>query len=129
PSPSMKPVLAAADLKVTLRGALVALDVTVDVQRLGLAAGGDAEGALAAIRDEIVATLTGFAAKATGTVTPEALQAKLGSPNYAVARPLRYTAELVDDGLRILKENVPLPLDPEQQLWIRTVNVVEGATT
>jgi len=129
PSPSMKPLLAPADLHVTMRGALVALDVTVDVQRLGLAAGGDAEGTLAAIRDEIVAALTAFAAAATGTITPTALQAVLGSPNYTVVRPLRYTAELVDDGLRILRENAPLPLDPEQQLWIRTVNVVEGVST
>jgi uncharacterized phage protein gp47/JayE len=129
PSPSMKPILAPANLQVTMRGALVALDVTVDVQRLGLAAGGDPEGTLAAIRDEIIAALTAFAGSASGTVTPEAMQAVLGSPNYAVVRPLRYTAEMVDDGLRILRENVPLPLDPEQQLWIRTVNVIEGVST
>jgi uncharacterized phage protein gp47/JayE len=127
PSPSMKPRLAPADLIVTMRGALVALDVTVDVQRLGLAASGDAEGALAAIRDEAIAALTAFAGTAGGTITPAALQAVLGSANYAVVR-LRYTAELMDEGLRILREDVPLALDAEQQLWIRTVNIVEGAT-
>jgi uncharacterized phage protein gp47/JayE len=129
PSPSMKPVLSPTNLSVTLRGALVAMDVTVQVQRLGLAAGGDPEGHLAAIRDEIVTALTAFALTAAGTITPPVLQALLGSPNYAVVRPLRYTAELVDDGLRILREDVPLTLDPEQQLWIRTVSVVEGAST
>jgi hypothetical protein len=41
---------------------------------------------------------------------------------------MRYTAELMDEGLRILREDVPLALDAEQQLWIRTVNIVEGAT-
>jgi hypothetical protein len=128
PSPSMKPRLAPADLIVTMRGALVALDVTVDVQRLGLAATGDAEGALAAIRDEVIAALSAFAATASGTVTPAALQAVLGSTSYTVVR-LRYTAELMDEGLRILREDVALPLDPEQQLWVRTVNVIEGATT
>jgi uncharacterized phage protein gp47/JayE len=118
------------DLAVSIRGALIALDVACDIQRLGLAASADRATALAAARDDIAAKLAAFVAAlpAATTVTPAVLSAQLSSADYRVDA-LTYTAEFVDDGLRILQPDMEIRPDPEQQLWIRAVNVVENVTS
>ena len=39
--------------------------------------------------------------------------------------PVSYTAEFVDHGLRVVKSNVEIQLDAEQQVWIRSLTVVD----
>src|SRR5690606_19585527 len=53
PPPGTRVRLDPADLTVTLRGALVALDVSAEVQRIGLAASAEAISALEAAEDDI----------------------------------------------------------------------------
>jgi len=114
-------------LDVKLRGALIALDVSADVARLGLAAEADQGTVLAATRDDIGARLTRFV---TGAGRPAQIDASSllaalpATTDYKVTR-LSYTVELLDEGLRILRDNVAITPDPEQQLWIRSVAVAE----
>jgi uncharacterized phage protein gp47/JayE len=116
-----------ANLTVTLRGALVALDVSLNIQRLGVAATLDPATAIAAARDDIRTRLVAFAADPPTTIDPTAILDHLtDTESYHVNDPIGYTAEFLDDGLRILRPNVDITLDAEQQLWIRVVNVVEG---
>ena len=123
--PDTRPEL--TTLAVSLRGALIALDVTVDVQRLGLAAASDRNSMLAAARDHIAGRLTLFVngAGRPATITADVLRGALTATADYRVKALSYTAELLEQGLRLLKENVPLTPAPEQQLWIRTLSVTE----
>ncbi|MCA1654971.1 MAG: baseplate J/gp47 family protein [Pseudonocardiaceae bacterium] len=48
--------------------------------------------------------------------------------NYRV-EDLTYRVELIDEGLRITRQDVVVPLDPGQQIWIRQVTVTERAVS
>ena len=120
-------------LVVTLRGALIAVDVSLDIERLGVAATQNRAVALAAARDHIATRLTAFAAlppeppATVKTVTPAIVLSHLTDTESYHVNSLSYTAEFLDDGLRILRPDVTIALDPEQQLWFRAINLVEGS--
>jgi uncharacterized phage protein gp47/JayE len=106
-------------LEVTLRGALVALDVTADVERRGLAATADAAAGLAAARDDIARRLGDLLASHSGTIDRATLLGALpDSATYAV-KDISYTAEFVDEGQP----------SADQQPWLRGVTVREPVVT
>ncbi len=125
PRPGTRPRLAPADLDVTLRGALIALDITVVVERLGLLAGAEAQSALDTVRTDIMSRLAALLPTMTGPITPATLLgALLGTDTYAVER-IGYTAEFVDEGLRILSPDREINPAADQVPWIRSVIVTE----
>jgi len=129
PPPGTRPRLAPTDLDVTLRGALIALDVTVVVERLGLLAGAEAQSALDTIRTDILGRLASLLPTMSGPITPSTLLgALLGTDTYAVDR-IGYTAEFVDEGLRILSPDREIVPSADQVPWIRSVIVTEEEQT
>jgi len=114
---------------VVVRGALVALDLTIEVHRLGLALTADPAAALATIRENINSRLASFLASAPPIIDPASLIGALtATPTYAVDN-LSYGAEFVDDGLEVVKLNLPLALADDQQPWIRALSVVEPTSS
>lgn len=112
-------------LDVTLRGALVALDVTVIVERKGLsAANPDAASALDPIRSDI-ATRLGEVLPAMTEITAGGLAALLPETDDYRIDEIHYTAEFVDEGLRIVAPDKTLHPTPEEQPWLRGVRVTE----
>lgn len=125
-------------LDVTLRGAPIALDVVVVVESIGEAVDVDADTELATVTTDVTqrvaAFLTGLqqapepADPAGPRPTPPPLtQAALDSfltdtARYRVDR-VSYTAEFVDEGLRILSQNVEIVAAADQQLWLRSLAV------
>jgi len=125
PAPGTRPRLAPTDLDITLRGALIALDITVVVERLGLLAGAEAQSALDTIRTDVMGRLASLLPTLTGSITPATLLgALLGTDTYAVER-IGYTAEFVDEGLRILSPDREINPAADQVPWIRSVIVTE----
>jgi uncharacterized phage protein gp47/JayE len=125
PSRAARATLATADLTVRLRGERVVADITVEITRLGEAAIQQAEAVLPAIRADIERRLV----EAMRTTPPELSPAVLRQPlqpteDYEV-RGLTYTVELVDEGVRLSATDVTVPIGPAQQVWIRSVAVVE----
>lgn len=116
------------ELVVTLRGALVALDLTIEVQRLGLAAGGDATQWLATIRDDINARLATFLAAGATSVTVSTLTGALPATATYEVTAVSYAAEFVDDGLQVLELDPAIVIGDEQQPWIRALSVVESVS-
>jgi hypothetical protein len=126
PPPGRRVRLEADDLTVTLRGALVALDVSAEVQRIGLAASGEAVSALEAAEDDIERRLVEALEVAPDAITPAYLKGQLpATADYRVAT-VSYQAELVEEGLRIVRPDVTIDLAGDQQPWIRTVSVTEA---
>lgn len=114
---------------VVVRGALVALDLTIEVHRLGLALTADPAAALATIRENINTRLATFLAGAPPLIDPASLQGALtDTPTYSV-EAISYAAEFVDEGLEVVKLNLPLALADDQQPWIRSLSVVEPTST
>lgn len=112
-------------LEVTIGGALIALDVTVAVQRLGLAAGGDSASALADARDEIATRLAEIVAALPGELTQAGLRGALTDTDRYRVLALSYTAEFLEEGLQVRRANTTVVPQPGQRLWIRTVQVTE----
>jgi uncharacterized phage protein gp47/JayE len=130
PKPSdTRPRLQDANLDVRLRGALVALDVSVEVERKGLAVIADRDTALAEIHNDVVRRLQEKVA-AGGTISnPELFGAvQTDTATYSV-KQLSYTAEFLDEGLRVTRENPQFEPTADQQAWIRNVNVNETSET
>ena len=121
-------------LDVSIRGALVALDVRVSVERRGLAAALDPKTALANARDTISTQLAhGLPGLLTSTVAPElprirpeALRGVLADTEDFVVEELHYTAEFLDEGLRVVSADRAFTPTPDEQPWLRSVVVVEG---
>jgi hypothetical protein len=125
-------------LDVKLRGAPVAVDVRVEVERLGDALTVDKETELANIttdlRNRVVDFLVSLTAPDESGVTVMrpltigGLVARLtATERYRVDR-VTYTAEFVDEGLRIIAPDVEITPASEQQLWLRALIVVEPST-
>ena len=113
-------------LDVTLRGALIALDVTVQVERLGLAATADARSALETIRGDLVNRIRAFVeGPDLVEITPEALVGALAPTDTYAVEQASYSAEFVDEGLRIVSQNQTIRPGPDQQAWVRGVTVIE----
>lgn len=113
------------DLTVRLRGDRVVVDLGVVVERLGLAAGAEATSALDAARADISNRLVQAMLVTPAELSPAVLLGLLtATENYRV-EALSYRVELLDEGLRIARQDVVVPLDPGQQVWIRRVDVTE----
>jgi uncharacterized phage protein gp47/JayE len=127
--PNTRPRLQDANLDVHLRGALVALDVSVGVERLGLAVIADRTTALAQIHDDLVLRLQAQLASG-GTISNATLLGAVhtDTDTYSV-KQLSYTAEFLDEGLRVTKQDPQFEPTPDQQAWIRNVTVDETSET
>jgi uncharacterized phage protein gp47/JayE len=124
-----RPRLQDANLDVRLRGALVALDVSVQVERKGLAVIADRDTALGEIHNDVALRLQTQVA-AGGTISNATLFGSLqtDTDTYSV-KELTYTAEFLDEGLRVTKENPQFEPTSDQQAWVRTVAVTESSET
>lgn len=116
-----------ADLTVTLRGALVALDVSVTIERKGIAAQQPAASAVEAARVDVARRLTEALVVAPDRVTPENLLGLLPETDDYRVETLGYRAELLEEGLRVVQSDVAIDLGADQQPWIRTVTATEGS--
>jgi uncharacterized phage protein gp47/JayE len=127
--PSTRPRVQPANLDVRLRGALVALDVAVQVERLGLAAIAQRDTALSEIHDDIARRLQTQLA-AGGTISEATLFGAVhtDTDTYSV-KELSYTAEFLDEGLKVTRQNPEFEPTPDQQAWIRSVSVAETSVT
>jgi len=127
--PDTRPRLQDANLDVHLRGALVALDVSVEVERKGLAVLAERETALGEIHNDVVRRLQEKVA-AGGTISSAELfgAVQTDTETYSV-KQLSYTAEFLDEGLRVTRENPQFEPTADQQAWIRNVNVNETSET
>ena len=116
------------ELVVDLRGALVAIDLTVEVQHLGLAASGDTATELEKTRIEINTRLATFLAGSPNPISVASLTGALtATDRYQVGR-LGYAAEFIDDGLKLIERDVELSTTDDQP-WIRALTVVEKVTS
>lgn len=116
-------------LDVTLRGAPIALDVTVVIERRGLAASGDIASAIEDARTDILRRLTDALRTLAEAITPAALRGALTDTETYSVQDLTYTAEFVDEGLRITSPNRVIEPGADQQPWIRHVDVTEAEQT
>jgi len=112
-------------LDVTLRGAPIALDVSVAVERRGLAAARDVASALEDARTDILRRLTDALRTLAAPITPAALRGALTDTESYSVQDLGYTAEFVEEGLRIISPDRTIIPGPDQQPWIRRVEVTE----
>src|SRR5262249_37014468 len=117
------------ELDVTLRGALIALDVAVVIQRKGLAAAADPAQALDDARSDIVDRLQQLLASSGGPISQSVLLGALPDTATYAVKELDYTAESLDEGLRISAENREIQPADDQQPWIRAVRVTEAVQT
>lgn len=125
PPSGTRPWLGADELEVTLAGALVALDVTVELERLGSAATADATVALQAARADVADRLAAALLSPPATITPAVLRGQLPDTDAYRVTDLHYTAELVEEGLVIERTDVSIELQPGQQPWVRQVVATE----
>ena len=109
------------ELEVTLGGALVALDITVVVELLGDSATGDRASALQAARTDIVNRLSVALLSPPPSITPEALKGMLAATEDYRVDDLGYTAELLEEGLLVERQDVTLDLVGAKQPWVRQV--------
>ena len=115
-------------IDVVLGGALIMMDVTATITLKDAGLLGDADNnrqiALAAIEAELKAAVAGFA----GTLMTEEILIGLISDStdtYKVEK-LSYLIEYQDEGVRVNKRDVDLPLSGLEQLWIRTVSLSQS---
>ena len=112
-----------------MRGALIALDAAVVVERRGLGATADPAQALEDARSDILNRLQTLLAGITTPITPAALVGALPDTATYSVQQLAYTAEFVDEGLRISAPNKEIQPADDQQPFVRTVNVTEQVQT
>ena len=128
-APGTRPRLDDGDLTVRLRGDRVVLDLAVVVQRRGLAAGAEATSALAAARADIEHRLVQALLVTPPELSPAMLRGLLPATDDYSVEELSYRVELLDEGLRVARQDVVIPLDPGQMLWLRRVDVTEDTVT
>jgi uncharacterized phage protein gp47/JayE len=126
--PDTRPRLQAANLDVQLRGALVALDVSVEVELLGLATLAPLDSAIATIHDDVALKLQTLLAGGGAISTSTLLGAVADTDTYSV-KSLSYAAEFLEEGLRITRESPEFTPTPDQQAWIRNVQVRPASVT
>jgi uncharacterized phage protein gp47/JayE len=126
--PDTRPRLQAANLDVRLRGALIALDVSVQVELLGLAQLAPLDSAISTIHDDVAAKLQTVLGGSGAISTSTLLGAVPDTDTYSV-KALSYTAEFLEEGLRITRESPEFTPTPDQQAWIRSVNVGPASVT
>ena len=59
-------------------------------------------------------------------ITPASLLGELPDTEEYSVKSLSYTAELVDEGLLVERSDVSIPLDADQQPWVRSVQALEA---
>jgi hypothetical protein len=102
--------------------------VRVDVERLGDALDVDKATELADTTTDLRRRIADFLATLAGPLTVGGLDSHLtDTARYRVDR-VTYSAEFVDEGLRILAQDVEIQAAADQQLWLRSVVVVEPST-
>jgi uncharacterized phage protein gp47/JayE len=124
PPPGTRPRRGSLD--VTLRGALIALDITIAVERKGLAASTDAAQALDAVRTDVIARLNAVLPTLASAITPSTLLGALTDTDTYSVDELGYVAEFLDEGLRILSPNREIQPSADQVPWVRTVIVTDS---
>ena len=129
PTAGARARLDAADLTVVLRGDRVVIDMTIEVERQGLAASAEAEAALRAIEDDIEARLVAALLVTPATLSPGGLKGLLPATEDYEVLNVSYRVELLDEGVRVTRTDVSIPLDAAQQIWVRSVVVIENVIT
>ncbi|WP_380168392.1 baseplate J/gp47 family protein [Jannaschia sp. R86511] len=125
PPAACKPTLDAADLTVVLRGERIVLDLTVVLERRGLAASEPAGTALAAARADIERRLVEALQVTPPEVSTSVLTGLLDPTDDYAVESISYRVELLDEGVRVSATDVTVPVGPAQQIWIRSVVVTE----
>ena len=118
--PNAKPIK--GNIDVQIGGALVVLDVAIEVTLIGaaLAAPDKNKAKKDALVDAADALKGLVATLESGTLTADVLKGALGSATYTVG-DLHYWIEYVDAGIRVHQQDVALPLTGMERLWIRKV--------
>jgi len=129
PPATCKPALDEGDLTVVLRGERIVLDLTVTVERRGLAASEQPATALAAAKSDIERRLVEAFQVTPPQVSTSVILGLLDpTDDYAVEK-VSYRVELLDEGVRVSDTDVPVPVGPAQQIWVRSVAVTEETVT
>lgn len=110
---------------VTLRGAPIALDVTVTVERKGLAAASDRATALHDIEGALQSVIPSVLPQLSNGITVAKLLAAIPATDTYEVESVSYVAEFVDEGLRITKQDLEISPASDQVPWIRTVTATE----
>jgi hypothetical protein len=116
-------------LDVELRGAPVALDVTVRVEPIGPTALLNRQVAMDDITTEVRGLVNALIAAANGVLTKQALVDQLPDTDRYNVDDVNYGVEFVDEGLRIVQQNVDIHASSEQVLWLRGLTVVDSSDT
>ncbi|MEM8960454.1 MAG: baseplate J/gp47 family protein [Acidobacteriota bacterium] len=124
PAADKKPRL--DSLEVSIRGALIAFDLTVTVELLGLSETKELTSALADIRADLLTRLADIATDLDGTVTPERLETELVATSEYSVTAVSYLVELMDEGLRLRQRDVSIEIDSDHTPWIRSVTVARS---
>jgi uncharacterized phage protein gp47/JayE len=114
-------------LDVELRGAPIALDVTVDVEPIGPTALLNRQIALDDITTEIRGLVTALIAGSSGVLTKQMLLDQVPATERYNVDDVNYAVEFVDEGLRIVQQNVEVHASSEQVLWLRGFKVVDSS--
>ena len=112
------------ELVVDLRGGLVAIDLSLEVQHLGLAVSGAAATELEMTRIEINTRLATFLAGSPNPISVSSLSGALTATDRYKVTKLSYAAEFIDDGLKVTERDVELSTTDDQP-WIRALTVVQ----
>ena len=115
------------DLTISLRGALVALDVTVQIEPLNVAAMQPPAVAIEAARVDVERRLKEALVVAPDSITKAALLGLLPDTEDYHVDDLSYRAELLEEGLRVVEHDVEIDLGGDQQPWIRSVSATGTA--
>ena len=127
-------------LDITIRGALIVLDVKVDFDLISFAAEGDQvtqrANAVKDIFERLVTALPTLVPTAPPdgsppapvTITPAVLLGRVPATETYEVTELSYTAEFVDEGLRVAKQDVTLQPAPDQVVSVRQVIDIGGTT-
>jgi phage-related baseplate assembly protein len=109
---------------VEVGGALVVLDVTVNVIITGAGLLDDPQTARETARDEIQDGLrTGLQTFAGASLTTGTLNQMLVQSDTYEVRNLHYKVEYQDAGVRVHQQDVELPLSGLEQIWVRRVEL------
>jgi uncharacterized phage protein gp47/JayE len=107
---------------VSIRGALIALDVTVAIELIGIAATSDPDTEAGQARDDIGAKLTA-GLSTLPLIDPGTLATVLPATDRYQVDSLSYQAEFVDEGLRVQLPDVSITPQGDQRAWLRSLTV------
>jgi len=115
----------AGDVNVALGGALIMLDVALDITITNAALGPpDREATKLVARDESAVKLDAFVATlSNGTLNRNLLRGALPDTATYKINDLHYKVDYTDAGVRIRQQDVEIPLSDLERVWIRKVEV------